>query len=81
MPIAGPPLAEPEPKERTMQRRTRQQLDMLRALPRIVFLTAVLFAPLIAIQSVQAGADSIIESSAQRTSGAGFVIVAGLRRS
>ena len=63
-----------------MTRRTHTRSDIAAALPRFAFLMAALFAPLMAIQSVQAGADSLIEDNRKLASGAGIVLVVGLQR-
>ena len=54
--------------------------DIAAALPRFALLLAVLFAPLIAMQSVQAGAETFIEDARTLSSGAGIVLVVGLQR-
>ncbi len=54
--------------------------DIAAALPRFAFLMAALFVPLMALHSVQAGADSFIEDSRKLSSGAGIVLVVGLQR-
>ncbi|TKT81263.1 hypothetical protein [Aquamicrobium sp. LC103] len=62
---------------------TRQSFSLrafVRALPRIALLVAVLGAPLLAVQKVEAGATSIIEGVHKRSSGAGLVIVVSLQR-
>lgn len=63
-----------------MNPRARTRSDIAAALPRFAFLMAALFAPLMALQSVQAGADSFIEDSRKLSSGAGIVLVVGLQR-
>lgn len=63
-----------------MKPHTGTTISLLRALPRVAILLAALFAPMIAMQTVQAGSETIIVDSSQRNSGAGFVIIAGLRR-
>lgn len=50
------------------------------ALPRFALLAAALFAPLVAMQSVQAGPDTFIEDGRKLSSGAGIVLLAGLQR-
>ena len=47
---------------------------------RASLLLAALFAPMIAMHSVQASTESVIESVRERNSGAGFVLVTSLRR-
>lgn len=47
---------------------------------RIALLFTLLFTPLLAIQSVQAGSASIIESVTSPQKGIGFVLVTSLRR-
>lgn len=47
---------------------------------RVALLFTLLFAPLLAIQSVQAGSASIIESVTAPQKGIGFVLVTSLRR-
>jgi len=54
---------------------------LARILPRIALLTAVLFAPLIAMQSVEASSRTIIGESRTLSSGAGLVLVISLQRS
>ena len=63
-----------------MIRRTATRNSILSALPRMMILLVALFAPLIAMQTVQAGSETVIVDSSKRNSGAGIVIVAGLRR-
>lgn len=63
-----------------MHRPTNHRFGFARALPRVALLTAALFAPLIAMQAVQASSDTIIVQSMERVSGAGIVLIAGLRR-
>lgn len=63
-----------------MHRSTYSRFGLFRALPRVALLTAALFAPLIAMQAVQASSDTIIVQSMERVSGAGIVLIAGLRR-
>ena len=64
-----------------MTRSSLSGFQMLRALPRVVLLTAALFAPLIAMQSVQAGSQTIIEDKRPPSSGAGLVLIVSLQRS
>lgn len=65
-----------------MRRPVRSRLHLLRALPRIALLAAVLFSPLIAMQSVQAGTTArVIESSQRPATGIGLVILTGILRS
>lgn len=54
--------------------------EIFRTLPRMALLLAALFAPLIAMQTVQAGVETVIVDSQQRSNGAGIVIVSSLRR-
>ncbi|MEO3998589.1 hypothetical protein [Mesorhizobium sp. CAU 1732] len=61
-------------------RPTHSRFGLIRALPRVALLTAALFAPLIAMQAVEASSDTIIVQSMERVSGAGIVLIAGLRR-
>lgn len=49
-------------------------------LPRFALLIAVLFAPFMAMQSVRAGSDLLIEDSRTLSSGAGIVLLVGLQR-
>lgn len=63
-----------------MTRPSRARSDIAAALPRFAFLIAALFAPLVAMQSVAAGADGAIEDSRKLSSGAGIVLVVGLQR-
>lgn len=63
-----------------MKKQTGKTTTLLRALPRAAILLAALFAPMIAMQTVQASSEAIIVDSSRGNSGAGFVIVAGLRR-
>jgi hypothetical protein len=63
-----------------MHRPIYSRFGLVRALPRVALLTAALFAPLIAMQAVQASSDTIIVQSMERVSGAGIVLIAGLRR-
>ena len=50
------------------------------ALPRFALLLGVLFAPFVAMQTVQAGSDVLIEDSRKLSSGAGIVLLVGLQR-
>jgi hypothetical protein len=50
--------------------------DILRAL----LIVIALFAPMIAMQSVEAGSQAIIENSRTLSSGAGLVLVVSLQR-
>ena len=54
--------------------------DVATALPRFALLLCVLFAPFVAMQSVQAGSDAVIEDSRKLSSGAGIVLLVGLQR-
>lgn len=65
----------------TRRRRPSRLLPALRALPRIALLTAALFAPLVVMQSVQAGSETIIEDKRPLSNGAGLVLLIGLQRS
>lgn len=47
---------------------------------RFAFLIVALFAPLIAMQSFAAASGGLIEDSRKLSSGAGIVLVVGLRR-
>jgi hypothetical protein len=47
---------------------------------RVTLLFMLLFTPLLAIQSVQAGSTSIIESAGSPPKGIGLVLVTSLRR-
>lgn len=64
----------------TRRARARSRLGIAAALPRFALLMAALFAPLVAMQSVAAGADTVIEDSRKLSSGAGIVLVVGLQR-
>lgn len=55
-------------------------LEFLRTLTRAAILAAALFAPLAAMQSVQAGSKAFIEDSRALSSGAGLVILVSLQR-
>lgn len=63
-----------------MTRRTTLSSGIASALPRFALLAAALLAPLVAMQSVQAGADTFIEDSRKLSSGAGLVLVISLQR-
>ncbi|RIK87071.1 MAG: hypothetical protein DCC69_04880 [Hyphomicrobiales bacterium] len=63
-----------------MTRRTALFSGIASALPRFALLAAALLAPLVAMQSVQAGADAFIEDSRKLSSGAGLVLVISLQR-
>ena len=54
--------------------------DTARTLLRIAMLTLALFAPMFAMQQVQAGTSTIIEDTYKRSSGAGLVILVSLQR-
>ena len=56
-------------------------METLRALPRIALLAVALFAPLAAMQAVEAGQRATIEDSRAVSNGAGFVLLMSLRRS
>lgn len=56
------------------------RISALRMIPRIALLTAVLFSPLIVMQSVKAGQSSIIESTYTPPNGAGLIILVSLMR-
>ena len=58
----------------------RSHPGILRTIPRIALLTAVLFAPLIAMQSVEAASTLILEDTYSPPSNAGLVIIASLTR-
>lgn len=60
------------------QTSTRSSVSVM--LPRFAFLLAALFAPLVAMQAVQAGSDTFIEDSRKLSSGAGLVLVVSLQR-
>ena len=56
--------------------------ETLRTLPRGALLAAALFAPLMAMQSVQAGSPrATIEDSRALSNGAGLVLLVSLQRS
>ena len=63
-----------------MTRRTPFLSSFASALPRFALLAVALLAPLAAMQSVRAGADTFIEDSRKLSSGAGLVLVIGLQR-
>lgn len=58
----------------------RSHPGILRMIPRVALLTAVLFAPLIAMQSVEAASSSILEDTYSPPGNAGLVIIASLTR-
>ena len=64
-----------------MNRPFLSSLEILRSLSRAALLTAVLFTPLVAMQSVEAGSRAIIEDSRALSSGVGLVLLVSLQRS
>lgn len=63
-----------------MTRRIATRPGLAATLPRFALLIAALFAPLVAMQTVQAGSDAFIEDSRKLPSGAGLVLVVSLQR-
>lgn len=63
-----------------MTRSTATRLGIASMLPRFALLVAALLAPLVAMQSVQAGSETFIEDSRKPSSGAGLVLVVSLQR-
>lgn len=63
-----------------MTRRIATRPGLAATLPRFALLIAALFAPLVAMQTVQAGSDAFIEDSRKLSSGAGLILVVSLQR-
>ena len=63
-----------------MTSRSALVLGIAAALPRFFLLAFMLFAPFVAMHSVQAASDALIEDSRKLSSGAGLVLVIGLQR-
>lgn len=55
-------------------------IDLFGTLVRVALLVVVLFSPLVAIQTVQAGSGTIIESGDTPRKGIGFVLLTSLQR-
>ncbi len=64
-----------------MSRESRKGTATMRMVMRAAVMLAILSAPLMAVQHVQAGSSTIIESSHKHSNGAGFVLLMNLRRS
>lgn len=55
-------------------------IDLFGTLIRVALLVVVLFSPLVAIQTVQAGSSTIIEGGDTPKKGIGFVLLTSLHR-
>lgn len=55
--------------------------NLLKTFTRAALLVAMICAPLLAVQNVNAGTDTFIGEAPTMSSGAGLVLVVGLRRS
>lgn len=64
-----------------MKSRSSKRTVTMRMMMRAAAVLAVLSVPLMAVQHVQAGSSTIIESSHKHSNGAGFVLLMNLRRS
>lgn len=73
-------LMKPENRSTTMNRMHADRFSLTSFLPRAAMMLAVVAAPLLAINAVQANSGSVIESSYRASSGAGLVLVVGLQR-
>lgn len=78
-------MAQIVPIMRTMSKKQLQRLaanvvTLAAVAVKAALLAAVVCAPLMTINKVQAGTGSIIESTLQTSSGAGFVLMVSLQR-
>lgn len=60
--------------------RAPETLQILRMLPRALAVVLALSAPMLAVSSLQAGTDTIIEAPSMKNMGAGFVLLVSLQR-
>jgi hypothetical protein len=63
-----------------MTRHLRETLKCLRLLPRALAVVLVVSAPVLAVPSLQAADEAIIEAPALKKTGAGFVLMVSLQR-
>lgn len=63
-----------------MTRHLKETLKCLRLLPRALAVILALSAPVLAVPSLQAADDTIIEATTKKKSAAGFVLMVSLRR-
>lgn len=64
----------------TMTRHLKETLKCLRLLPRALAVILFVSAPILAVPSLQAADDTVIEAPALKKTGAGFVLMVSLQR-
>lgn len=63
-----------------MNRHLHETLKCLRLLPRALLVMLVVSAPLLAVPSLQAADETVIEAPTMKKRGAGFVLMVSLQR-
>lgn len=60
--------------------RASETFNIVRMLPRALAVVMALAAPMLAVSSLQAGSQTIIEAPGMKNTGVGFVLMVSLRR-